>query len=236
MTYVNTILKPELLKELTRFDSKYEKDIDTLEENIKDIALKDYGRLLVDILRFQDEYNHYYKLFDVDFESYKNQVDEKLLFMDGKLAQLNAATEKYKKYCLQCVENSPIIFSRKKVMNIKESSTNGNLESQHNLLNDVIKSKIDKIHQQSLRDIENIFSELDIKIHEIKQRNTNVTYFKPIQEDIKKDFRKEKQLFNELKTVVSKESIENFLSLDNEASNLDVSIGDTLGEVKKLML
>ncbi|CAF4822471.1 unnamed protein product [Pieris macdunnoughi] len=236
MTYVNTILKPDLLKELTSFDAKYEKDIDTLEENIKDIALKDYGRLLVDILRFHDEYNHYYKLFDVDIESYKNEVDEKLLFMDGKLAQLHAATEKYRKYCLQCDENSPILFSWKHITDINERSNSGNLEPQHNLLNDVIKSKIEKIHQQSLSDIENIFSELDVKIDEIKQRNTNVTNFKPIQEDIKKDFRKEKQLFNELKSVVSKESIENFLSLDNEASKLDVSIGDTLGEVKKLIL
>lgn len=105
-----------------------------------------------------------------------------------------------------------------------------------NLLDIVIDSKIKKIHEQSLSDIENLFSDLNIKIEEIKEHNTNVANFKPIQDEIKNELQKEIQSFNELNVMVSKENIQNFLSLEDVVSKLDVSIENTLEEVKNLIV
>ncbi|CAK1556294.1 unnamed protein product [Leptosia nina] len=234
--YVNTVLKPELVNKIDALNEDYKKEIENMKTQIKDIAIKDYGRVFVDILRLQDEYIHYYQLFNVDFESYNIQLGEILLHIEGKLSHLIIAVEQHRRHCFQCAERSPVILPSKTITDaIGQSGIQNKMDVGTDLLMLVINSKTENIQIQSLNDIKHLFLDLNNKIKEIKERDMNVNTYIPVKEEIRQELDKEKQSFNELKSIVSKEWIESYLSLKGEAVLLNDRIQAVLDDVKEIL-
>lgn len=101
-----TKMRATLQDQVTNDDKAFTDKINILENNLKDVALKEFGRTMYDILNLQDEYHHFIKdITKINSMAYLNDIKQTSLHIDATLFELEKRIEEYGKYCRSCGAN-----------------------------------------------------------------------------------------------------------------------------------
>lgn len=100
-------------------DVKYASEIKLLKEKLKDIALKEFGRNMYDILELEDAHIQFAKIIkNVPFGNILSEVKYNIAQMRPKTLDFEDAVQKLAKYCKSCSNNFESRQSGESVYNI----------------------------------------------------------------------------------------------------------------------
>ncbi|XP_031768525.2 uncharacterized protein LOC113521442 [Galleria mellonella] len=223
--YVN-ISKDEINYKIIVDHDSYKNKIVELKNNLKDIALKDFGRIMYDILNLQDEYYHFYhKVRNVNPKRIHLEINQNLAQVDPLLMKLEVDTRQFGMYCRNCNDK----HHNQLHLHLRSSDLSDNVKDESsNILDQLLATKIAKINKEVEADYNLIFEELNSIFLDDKVTPNHMYNLKPLQDEIESMTEDERYYFESLKNEVSKTSMQKTFNLLDDSKQLLYEISHEL--------
>ncbi|CAH0584328.1 unnamed protein product [Chrysodeixis includens] len=209
----------------------YDEKLEYIKINLKDAAVKQFGMTMYDILSLQDNYYHFEKeLGEINMSSQLTSLEENTAQIKLMLIVLKNGVENYRHYCLNCnskQRNRRDLHDDTELRydyNYDDGDYHEHSDKSHpepsNIIDVLMKEKIDEILENYQNKFDNIFKELDEAFDDPDVIEEYVSNLEPVQQDIENRIEEETRLMHELQSRVEASEIHRIHSLLEQSKQL----------------